>query len=90
MQRKIESIDYSWTFLKKISRLAKRVSDDAEQKATLFKEDAFHPRLHTHKLHGKYKNYWSFTIVGQYRIMFTFNNKNFIDFVDVGTHEIYK
>ena len=45
------------------------------QKEGKFLENAFEPVLETHKLHGKYRNYWAFTDVG---------------FINIGTHDIYK
>ncbi|MDP3799886.1 MAG: type II toxin-antitoxin system mRNA interferase toxin, RelE/StbE family [bacterium] len=83
-------IRFSSRFRQAYKSLPRFVKEKALEKENIFRKDPFDSRLNTHKLHGKYKNYWSFTVVGQYRIMFTFNNKKFIDFVDVGTHEIYK
>ena len=61
------------------------------EKECLFFESPFHPSLETHKLHGKYKNYWAFTVIGQYRIMFRFmENEYDVGFINIGTHEIYK
>ncbi len=89
MERKIESVDYSRIFLRKMSRLARRVVGEAEQKEALFRENAFHPRLHTHNLHGKDKNAWAFWINNKYRIKFVFLNAQHVLFLDVGTHDIY-
>lgn len=36
----------------------------------LFLDNPFNPLLETHKLHGKYKDYSAFTVIGQYRVMF--------------------
>lgn len=61
------------------------------KKESLFFDNPFHPVLETHKLHGKYKDYWSFTVIGQYRVMFRFmENEKDAGFINVGTHEIYK
>ena len=61
------------------------------EKESLFLKNPFHPRLETHKLHGKYKGFWAFTVVGQHRVMFLFmENKKDIGFINIGTHEIYK
>ena len=61
------------------------------EKESLFLENPFHPLLDTHKLHGKYKKFWAFTVIGQYRVMFKFmENKKDIGFINIGTHEIYK
>ncbi|TSC58834.1 MAG: hypothetical protein Greene041679_36 [Parcubacteria group bacterium Greene0416_79] len=40
------------------------------RKEDAFLENPFYPHLATHKLHGKYKEYWSFIVIGQYRVLF--------------------
>ncbi|MEK7565021.1 MAG: type II toxin-antitoxin system mRNA interferase toxin, RelE/StbE family [Patescibacteria group bacterium] len=77
-------------FRRYYKRLPKFVKEKALEKENIFIKNPFDSRLDTHKLHGKYKNYWAFTIVGQYRIMFAFSSKSIVDFVNIGTHEIYK
>ena len=89
MQRRIESVDYSNRFLKKLSRLAPRIADDTEARELIFKSDAFDPRLRTHKLHGKDKGAWAFWINNKYRIKFMFLGDTRVLFLDVGTHAIY-
>lgn len=60
-------------------------------KEGLFLKDLFHPSLETHKLHGKYKDYRAFSVIGQYRVMFKFmENEVDVGFINIGTHEIYK
>lgn len=66
------------------------IKEKAKEKEKLFRIDPFDARLETHKLHGKYKDYWAFTVIGQHRIMFVFADKNTADFINIGTHEIYK
>ena len=55
----------------------------------LFHEDPFSPQLKTHKLTGKLKDFWSFSIDYQYRIIFEFADKDIIWFHSIGTHAIY-
>lgn len=71
-------------------KLPKRVRDGVTEKENIFRNNPFDKRLDTHKLHGKYKEYWAFTIADQYRIMFTFAESDVIDFVDIGNHKIYR
>lgn len=71
-------------------KLPREIQTKAQEKEILFRKDPFDPRLNTHKLHGKYKEYWAFTVIGQYRVMFAFAGKNSADFINIGTHEIYK
>ena len=61
------------------------------EKEGLFLTNHFHPLLETHKLHGKYKDHWAFTITGQYLILFKFiKERKIIGFINIGTHQIYR
>lgn len=83
-------IFYTPQFKKKFHLLPTNIKELAYQKEDIFRKNLFEPSLRTHKLLGKLKNYWSFSINYQYRIVFRFIDKNKILFVDVGTHEIYR
>lgn len=77
-------------FNKSYERLPQRVKVAALEKEEIFRKNPFDPRLYTHKLHGKYKAYWASTVMGQYRVMFAFVGQDTVDFINIGTHEIYK
>lgn len=62
----------------------------AEKKEVIFRKNLYDPRLKTHKLTGKLKGFWAFSINYQYRILFEFVTDTTIWFHSVGTHEIYK
>lgn len=83
-------IYYSSKFAKEYKRLPKRIKLKAEKQEELFREDPHDPALKTHKLTGKLREYWAFSIDYQYRIIFEFRDKNVIWFHSVGTHGIYK
>ena len=85
----IESIEYSRQFLKKLSRLPKKIIDVAQKKERLFKIEPYHSSLRTHQLHGKDKGLWAFWIDYRYRVKFIFVNQNKVLFLDVGLHDIY-
>jgi addiction module RelE/StbE family toxin len=83
-------IRFTSKFRKAYKKMPKIVKIKAEEKEKIFQNNIFDARLDTHKLHGKYKDYWAFTLTGQYRIMFAFSGTEFIDFINIGTHDIYK
>lgn len=83
-------IRVSSKFKKSYKKLPKNVQNKAKEKEKIFRENPFNDRLETHKLHGKYKDYWAFTVVGQYRIMFSFIGSDRVDFINIGDHDIYK
>ena len=58
----------------------------------LFINQPFAPQLKTHKLSGKLKNLWSFTVEYDLRVIFYFteDKPKKVVFVDIGTHkEVY-
>lgn len=62
----------------------------AEGKEKIFRKDPFDPRLRTHKLTGRLKEFWSFSVDHQHRIIFEFVSKDTIWFHSIGTHDIYR
>ncbi|QQG40882.1 MAG: type II toxin-antitoxin system mRNA interferase toxin, RelE/StbE family [Candidatus Levyibacteriota bacterium] len=82
-------IYYSSRFVKAYKQLPKKIKDEAEKKEKIFRKNPRDIRLKTHKLTGKLKDFWAFSINYQYRILFEFKEKDVIWFHTVGTHEIY-
>lgn len=56
------------------------------EKLQIFIDNPFDLRLKTHKLSGKLKDMWSFSINYQIRVVFTFVNSDIAIFEDFGTH----
>lgn len=83
-------IYYSSKFEKEYKKLPQKIKLLAEKKEKLFRKDPYTPSLKTHKLTGKLKSYWSFSIDFQYRIIFEFAEKEIIWFHSVGTHDLYR
>ncbi|MEK7502962.1 MAG: type II toxin-antitoxin system mRNA interferase toxin, RelE/StbE family [Patescibacteria group bacterium] len=87
---KISNIFTHPKFDKNYKKLPAKIKDKAKKREPLFREDAFHPILKTHRLHGQDKNSWAFWIDYNYRIKFIFLNESDVLFLDIGTHKIYK
>ena len=82
---------YSSKFKKSLKKMPPFIQKAFLEKEGLFLKDPFHPLLETHKLHGKYKDFWAFTVIGPYRVMFKFmENKKDIGFINIGNHDIYR
>ena len=77
-------------FEKAYRRLPLELKSKAEQKESVFRANPFDTRLDTHKLHGKLKSKWSFSIDYRYRILFEFDSAKNVTFLDVGDHAIYQ
>ena len=78
-------------FQKRYQDLPKTIQRKAEKQEKIFRQNLFHPSLHTEKLEPKSKQVWSFRIDKRYRIFFRFINGNKVRFLTVGPHDwIYK
>lgn len=77
-------------FDRRYKKLPSLIKKKAVEREKIFIKNPFDPRLDTHKLHGKKKEEWSYSIDYHYRISFIFIGKNEILYTDVGTHdEVY-
>jgi len=83
-------IYYSSKFAREYKKLPLKVKLSAEKREKVFRKDPFAAQLKTHKLTGKLKSYYSFSLDFHYRIIFEFVEKEEVWFHSVGTHEIYK
>jgi addiction module RelE/StbE family toxin len=87
-------VSFSNSFKKAYKKRIKTTEFETEfwDRLELFVNDPFDSRLKTHKLSGKLKDLWSFSIEYDLRIVFYFTEdkpKRAI-FVDIGTHdEVY-
>ena len=77
-------------FIKVYKNLPEEIKLSGKQKEEIFKINPFDSRLKTHKLKGKFKDYWAYSVNYQYRIMFKFIDDNTVLYYDIGTHDIYR
>ncbi|MBI2888335.1 MAG: type II toxin-antitoxin system mRNA interferase toxin, RelE/StbE family [Candidatus Liptonbacteria bacterium] len=82
-------IYYHPRFERSYRKLPFHLRAKAEARETLFRENPFDARLDTHKLHGKLKRQWSFSVDGKCRILFDFIMSDVV-FIDVGDNDIYR
>ncbi len=68
-----------------------KLFDKFKERMNLFSQENFNPVLHDHQLSGKMKYYRSFSITGDYRVIYRVIDDNIVAFVDIGTHnQVYK
>lgn len=78
------------SFKKRIAANIK-LSDKFKERIDLFSQENCHPVLRDHQLSGKMKHYRSFSITGNYRVIYRVIDDNTVAFVDIGTHnQVYK
>ncbi len=83
-------IIYSPQFEKEYKCLPEIIKKKAEKKEKIFRNNPFDSRLKTHKLSGRFSEFWSFSIDFRYRIIFEFKDEKTIIFHIIGDHSIYK
>jgi len=86
----IKSIEYTSKFMRSLKRLSPSDKQNFLKQEKIFKNNCFDTRLKTHKLSGKYQNYWSFSINYAQRVMFEIIGEYKVRFINVGDHNIYK
>lgn len=84
------NIFYTDRFAKDYKKLPNNIKTLTEKREEIFRQNPHEPRLKTHKLKGKLKKFYSFSIDYHYRIVFHYKSENKVIFDTIGTHEIYK
>lgn len=81
---------YSPCFVRRYKKLPDKIKDLIEDNEKIFLKNPFDKRLKTHKLTGKLKGFWSFSVSYKYRIIFEFTDKDTVYLHSIGTHRIYQ
>lgn len=82
-------IFYHPQFRHSYQKLFLPIKSKAEIKERIFRKNPFDQQLKTHKLHGKLRKLWSFSVDAKHRIVFEFNGSDVV-FLEIGDHEIYQ
>jgi plasmid maintenance system killer protein len=83
-------IKFKPNFVRQFNKLEEELKSEILEKISLFKKIKNHKTLKVHKLKGKLKNRYSFSVNYKYRIVFIYENKNEAIFLAIGDHQVYK
>ncbi len=84
------NIAYTPQFLRMLRKLERSLQEEAVEKIELFENDPTYSQLKAHKLNGKLKNRYSFSVNYQTRIIYTYLSKSEVVFLAIGDHDVYK
>lgn len=84
------TILYSSHFERTLKKMNKESITIMAEREKIFRSNCFDIRLKTHKLKGKFRSYWSFSITYSHRILFEFLQSNTVAFIDIGDHTVYE
>jgi mRNA-degrading endonuclease YafQ of YafQ-DinJ toxin-antitoxin module len=80
---------YTPHFKREAKQLPRGLRSLVEERLRLFISDPHHSSLKLHKLTGKLKEYWAFSIDYQLRVILSFEGKTKIVLHSIGDHSIY-
>ena len=80
---------YTPHFKREAKRLAISLRPLVESRLAQFSADPHEPTLKTHKLAGRLKNFWAFSINTSIRVIFEFEGVDQAIFHSIGDHAIY-
>ena len=83
-------IIYLPSFVRQFNKLEPELQEEVLEKIKLFKEKQTHKQLKIHKLHGRLKDRYGFSVNYKFRIVFMYLSKNEITLLAVGDHDVYK
>lgn len=84
------NIVYKARFLRQFKKLPVALQKEAKEKIQLLKENPKHPYLKIHKLKGRLKGFWSFSVNYKDRIIFQYEEPEKIALIAIGNHSIYE
>ena len=83
-------IYFAPSFLRKLKSLDPNLQTEVVKKTEAFKDPNNHQSLKVHKLKGRLKGRYSFSVDYKNRIIFDYLNKKEVVFLSIGNHDVYK
>jgi toxin HigB-1 len=83
-------VRYKPSFLRELGKMPPALQEEAKEKIALFGQDPQHPSLKAHKLKGKLRGYWSFSVNYKYRIIYKHESIHAVALLKIGDHSVYE
>ena len=77
------------SFVKQLRKLEPALQNEVIEKLNLLQDSKNHMTLKVHKLNGKLKARWSFSVNYKYRVLFHKLSEDTILILSVGSHSVY-
>lgn len=84
------NIFYSSLFVRQLKNLTPEEKSQLTKLEKILRQNLFYPKLKTHKLSGKLKDYWACSLTYKIRIMLEIKKDGDVILIDIGSHDIYK
>jgi mRNA-degrading endonuclease YafQ of YafQ-DinJ toxin-antitoxin module len=83
-------ISFAPNFIRQLKKLEPKLKEEAFLKIELFQDNHQAKSLKIHKLKGRLKDRFSFSVNYEIRIIFLYASKNEISLLAIGGHNVYK
>lgn len=83
-------IGFTKAFLRQLKKLEPALQEEICEKVELFQVQPDHMSLKVHKLKGRLKDRYSFSVNYSYRGVFKYTSKTEVVLMAVGDHDVYK
>ena len=84
------TVRYKPSFVREFKKLPVALQTEALERIALFADPTHHEQLRVHKLKGKLKGFYSFSISYSHRIVFAYVDRSTVVFLAVGDHDVYR
>lgn len=83
---------YKPSFFRMFKKLPLEVQLEVREKLVLFTDPDNHERLRVHKLKGKLKHLYAFSVTYSHRVVFSYieGDDDTVIFIAIGSHDVYK
>lgn len=78
------------SFQKDFKRLDPELKDEAREKIALLSNPKNHQKLKAHKLHGRLKDRYGFSVTYKIRIVFNYLSRKEIILLAIDDHDVYR
>lgn len=82
-------VSFKPSFIRQMNKLEKDLIDEVLYKIDILKNSNDYTTLKIHKLHGRMKDKWSFSVNYKIRIVFEYESKKEIVLLAIGDHDVY-
>jgi len=83
-------IRYKPSFVREFKKLPDELQEEAFERMEFFKDKKNHKKLKVHKLRGKLKDFYSFSVTYSHRVVFMYEKNDEVVFLGIGDHNVYK
>jgi len=83
-------IKFTAPFLRQLRKLDPDLQEEVAEKVELFELDPNYLSLKVHKLKGRLKDRWSFSVNYKTRIVFQYTSSEEVVLLAVGNHHVYR